>query len=1205
MSKKLESIYDLQWDARAIIEANAGTGKTYTIVGLFLRLLLEKELKVDEILVVTFTNKAASELRERILESLRTAKLVLNGEKETIDDFLRELFKRTEDRKDAVKIINQAILNFDDSLISTIHGFCQKVLREEALLAGSSFGAEIFRQDSQLDEATEDFWREYVAENSSTEPGQYNLEILYNLKKVNSDSAHPDTLKKVLNDLFKKPYAEVEGEVMDNVQGYLADVLSLRDKLKRSWDKHRSQILKEFLECDLSHYSERNVTSRIQKMDDFLNFPLYGNEIIDQLKYFKWSYVSDDSNLTSKGTVKPEYCEFFDLVDEYSDLISDIEKVKTTVLLEAYNRINERRINLKKDSETYSYDDLLIKLRDALTVGTNADKLVRKLRKRYSVALVDEFQDTDPIQYKIFDKIYPANSVDSSLLMIGDPKQAIYTFRGADVYAYLKAKNELQGEVYTLQDNYRSSEGVIEGVNALFGFSDYPFLDEQIEYNPSGVGMEHLSQQFLQNGKQVPGIHFTVYEPFQTGKDDLRYYSVHQTVREIGEMLEDSTLQIFDEESEVMRRVKPGDIAILVAKNRDAEKVKHELKKVGLSAVTYSREKVLESFEAIRIKLLMESVLDPESSSKAGNLLVSGFFGFDGDHLYKAGDDESFLTQLFEILNQLNEIWYSHGFYAMIRHLLFKKESLHHFSAQPDSERVLTNLFHLADICAKAEQEHALSMGELYHWFLDEMKQAEDDDEKTQLLESDQKLIKILTVHTSKGLEFPIVFCPFLWEGTRKEKGDEFNEYHDENNRLKINVDFRKDANTEIVQKSILESVSEEVRKTYVAITRAKYQCRIIWGSHTESHLSGMGGIMLGKKFIEEQIDNKLGEKDKQVSTTKFIDIISEVQAQHADFISIKKISEYYQREEPVKLSDEFEAVPDFQPYSGPVKIQPGRRLDSFSSLTSHGGDASQPDYDQTLESYVSFLQDSSEQQRKQSIFTFPKGATAGTAIHKLFEHEDFEFAAANQTNLIPITEEVLDQYNFDKKWSGVLQKMMRDVTGSTIGDLDLSQVKRVDEIREMEFHFPSSDLQLDEILEIIRNSPHSHKNKSRLQNYLTGFIDLTVRQNGKYYILDYKSNYLGDQIEDYAPEKLRREIESVNYDVQYHIYTVALKKYLTTRIPNFDYDRDFGGVAYLFVRGMRADSNNGVWSVKPEKEVIDRLEIYLTSETNQEEMQR
>src|SRR6056297_818383 len=577
MPKKLESIYDLQWDARAIIEANAGTGKTYTIVGLFLRLLLEKDLKVDEILVVTFTNKAASELRERILESLRNAKSLLNGEKETDDAFLSELLQRTDDKPEAVKAINEAILNFDDSLISTIHGFCQKVLKEEALLAGSSFDAEISREDNQLQEATEDFWREFVAENSDSEIGQYKLETLYSFKRKSGFTpVHPESLKQYLNDLFKKPYAQVEGEIMEEMDGYLEEVIDLREKLQKSWNENIDFIRKEFQDNDLSRFSQY-AEGRILKMDEFLNLPLHGHEIFDQMKYFKWSYVDDDSNLTSKGTKKPQFCDFFGLIDEYSDLISDIDKVKTSILIDAFQGINERRIELKEDTETYSYDDLLIKLRDALTVSTNADSLARKLRKRYSVALVDEFQDTDPIQYEIFNKIYPATSVDTSLLMIGDPKQAIYTFRGADVYAYLKAKDDLQGEVYSLQDNYRSSEGLIEGVNALFGFSDNPFIDEQIGYNRSGVGMDHLRQQFLVNGVPAPGIHFSVYEPFQTSKDDLRNYSVSQTVREICEMLEDKSLQIFDEESKEMRQVKPGDIAILVSKNRDAEVIKREL----------------------------------------------------------------------------------------------------------------------------------------------------------------------------------------------------------------------------------------------------------------------------------------------------------------------------------------------------------------------------------------------------------------------------------------------------------------------------------------------------------------------------------------------------------------------------------------------------------------------------------------------------
>ncbi|WP_069131003.1 exodeoxyribonuclease V subunit beta [Rhodohalobacter halophilus] len=1201
MSKKLESIYDLKWEARSIIEANAGTGKTYTIVGLFLRLLLERELKVDEILVVTFTNKAASELRERVLESLRNAKKMLLGADDTEDAFLTELVKRTDDRERAVDILNQAILNFDECLISTIHGFCQKVLKEEALLAGSAFDAEISREDSELEEATEDFWREFTAENSDSEIGQYKLEVLYSFKRNGYDPIHPETLKRFLTDLFKKPYAEIEGERMEDVDGYLTGVLTLRDKMKTSWEENRDFIVNEFHDNDLSRFSQ-HADSRINKMDEFLSTSLIDCEVISQLTYFCWSYVDDDSNLTSKGTKKPQHCDFFDLADEYAELISDIDKVKTTILLEAFERITKRRSKLKSNSETYSYDDLLIELRDALTVGSNPDLLARKLRSRYSVALVDEFQDTDPIQYEIFDKIYPATSVDSSLLMIGDPKQAIYTFRGADVYAYLKAKSELKGDIHTLQDNYRSSEGVIEGVNALLEFSEYPFLDEQITYNPSGVGKKGLKEQFMKNGEPVPGIHFTLYEPLQSNKDQLRSYAVNQTVAEISEMLESSGLQIMDEESEVMRAVRPGDIAILVSRNSDAEKVKRELKKVGLSAVTYSREKVFESFESTRVKLLMESVMDPESGKKMNNLLVSGFLGFDGENLSSELDRDEFIVRLSETLNHLNEIWYKQGFYTMLRHLLFKYESLHHFSEQPNSERVLTNLFHLADLCAKAEQEHAFSMRELYHWFLDEMKRAEDDDEKTQLLESDQKLIKILTVHTSKGLEFPIVFCPYLWEGTRKENGTEFNEYHDENNRLKINVDFRKEGSQEAVRKSMMESVAEEVRKTYVAITRAKYQCRIIWGSHSESHLSGMGGILLEKIFLDENIDNKLGDNKKHISSTIFIDRISDLHRKNSEYISLQKVSEYQKREKPVRLVEQLESVPEFKPYNGPERLPAGRRLESFSSLNTHGGDTGEQDYDQTLDNYVSFLEDE-KKMGERTIFTFPKGATAGTAIHKLFEHEDFEFATADQTDLIPIAEQVLEQYNFDQKWSGVLQKMMRDVAASDIGDLKLKEVGRDDEIREMEFHFPSSETELEEILSIIRQSSSGYIKKGDVQNYLTGFIDLTIRQNGKYYILDYKSNYLGDQVEDYSPEKLKQEIEAAHYDVQYHIYTVALKKYLETRIPDFNYDEDFGGVAYLFVRGMRAGSESGVWKVKPNKDIIDRLETYLTATTTTAEV--
>jgi exodeoxyribonuclease V beta subunit len=1156
MAKRLRSIYDLDWESRCIIEANAGTGKTYTIVGLFLRLLLEKGLEIDQILVVTFTRKAASELRERILTALRKAEKAFEGDSEPDDLFLQEMVARTEEREEASRMIRQAILNFDESLISTIHGFCQKVLREEALLAGSSFDAEVTRSDQELEEAVSDFWRIYSAENSDSAIGRFKLETLYKFGKT------PEDLLKKLKLLFSKPYADVEGSSHPDPDRLIGDMLRLREQMALSWNTHKEFIRKEFLDNDLKSFSHRT-ESRMKKMDSFLEKPLYEISQIDQLKYFRWSYLNDDNNLTSKGTRKPAHCPFFDLADNYSELMERAGALKTTLLLDIYERIYRRRSELKNNSETYSYDDLLIKLRDSLSRGANADSLARKLRNRYPVALVDEFQDTDPVQYEIFGSIYPTTGGDTSLLMIGDPKQAIYNFRGADVFAYLSAKDELEGGIYELRDNYRSSRQLIEGVNALFTCSENPFAASRITYRPSGVGVDKLAEQFVRAGQPMPGLHFTMLEPFYSNKEELRQNLVYRTVAEAGELLEEGELKIFDESEQQIRRLQPGDIAILVAKNRDAEHVKRELKRIGLGAVTYSRENVFQSFEAVRLHILMEAVLHPNGGSKAGNLLVSGFYGFDGNRLAASLSDDEGLSAISDKLQELNEIWYTKGFYPMIRKLLFEDRKLHHFASQPNSERVLTNLFHLADLCSRAEQQEALSMSELYDWFTDEIRNKdEEDDEKTQLLESDQKLIKILTVHSSKGLEFPVVFCPYLWEGTYRLKRDDFHEYHDNDNRLKINVDYQMDDEAaEALKRSMMESISEEARKAYVALTRAKYHCRVVWGSHTDSNISGLGPILLGSYFVERNRDNNLGDKEKQISPE----------------------------------NESADQLPEFQAYSGPAEIRRGQRLESFSSLNSHG-DASQPDYDQVLDRYISFLETDEPEKRKYTIFEFPKGATPGTAIHKLFEHEDFSFSTASESDLIPIAKEVLEEYHLDTKWAETLQVMIRQVSGSVIGSLRMEEIERSDEIREMEFHFPSNNVNLENILEIIREGLPAESSLNGLHNYLTGFIDLIVRQNGKYYILDYKSNYLGDSVDDYTTERLREEITSANYDLQYHIYTVALRKYLAARDPGFNYERDFGGVAYLFVRGMESGTDSGVWFDKPDIQVIDELERALTA---------
>jgi len=285
-----------------------------------------------------------------------------------------------------------------------------------------------------------------------------------------------------------------------------------------------------------------------------------------------------------------------------------------------------------------------------------------------------------------------------------------------------------------------------------------------------------------------------------------------------------------------------------------------------------------------------------------------------------------------------------------------------------------------------------------------------------------------------------------------------------------------------------------------------------------------------------------------------------------------------------------------FHPYQGPSDLKVQNRLESFTSLAGHSSDPGTPDYDQLIDSFSAPFEQSEETKFRGelTIFDFPKGATAGTAIHKLFEAESFEFSSANSSLYASEINEILEDYSFDKKWAPVLQKMMRKVADCKIPGFDLSKLSRIDERREMEFNFAAGAADGGALLETIREGKEISQNEHS-NRYMTGFIDLVARQNGSYMIIDYKSNYLGDTKQDYTPERLEEEILNASYDLQYHLYTVALIKYLRSKIPDFDYDKDFAGVAYLFVRGIEAGSSNGVWFHKPDKDVILKLEHMLS----------
>lgn len=1168
MKKTLNSVYDIDCSPRVLIEANAGTGKTYTITGLFVRLLIENKLTVDRILVMTFTRKATAELRDRIFKQLRECLKILEVPGvEPSEPFLRLFKDHITDQAEAIQILKSAIRDFDESNVTTIHGFCQKVLKEEALTAGTPFELEVTQQDDAFVQAAEDYWRQFIHRNSDSEAG------LYYTAKLLALASSPAKLKELIAPLISKSYADLKGEILHNPIEYLENILRVRSQMKQAWFDDEAVILDILTKCDVSRY-QQHLESRLAKLREFLRDENYTIDMPGSLEYFTSEYLYNKDNLKKSGN--PEAVQphpFFELCQDYSTIISDISKIDTTLISESLSEISRIREKTLNDTYLVTYDDLLKNVLKVLKDQVRGYELSKALLRKYPFALVDEFQDTDPIQYEIFDRIYPKEGGGSGLFMIGDPKQAIYGFRGADIFTYFKARKTVHGQVYTLEKNFRSSPRLIEAVNAVFSYDKNAFIQPEIEYFKSHPGMPEIGTEFLIDGKPADHFRFTVKSGMEKNKDMCREFTFQHTVAEIANLIEMSNhgrITIRD------RKLQGGDIAVLVSNHREADTIKKKLKLIGIDSVTYSRHQVFATFDAHRIALLMAAVLEPFNEVALNNVLLSGFLGLDLSEVHEYISSETKRQLLIEEFQQLNEIWNNHGFYPMFRSLLFRDNRLPILGRLSNSDRVLINIFQLADICTKAEREGGLSPVALYTWFLREKQNPGTDDERTLLLESDQNLVKISTIHNSKGLQFPVVFCPILWDF--KTNNSKYIEYHTEGSyNLVIHIGQHADAGRGMaLAKNKEETVAEEVRKAYVSITRAKYLCHVIWASHTQSAHSGMGAQTTGGRNLAGDTTDFSFEK-----------IVEDLSKSHPDAIKVRILDEPVRRFGAVTSPYDDQGI-TFQPYNGRKEIAIRRKFESFSSLIQpHTHDAYRPDYDQIMESFISALEHDDTTQKELTIFQFPRGAAAGTAIHKLFERDEFDFTTTD-TDSSDWISEVLKQHQIDSEWTPVMQQMLYDVTGAVLPGLDLSLINKTDQLREMEFLFSSASVQPERLFKIIRKEKHADSiDIPSATGFMAGFIDLIIRQNGRYYILDYKSNHLGNEYSSYEYENLKQEIISNGYDLQYHIYTLALIQYLKSRVADFDYESHFGGAAYLFLRGMRKGTSNGIWFHKPDYTIL------------------
>ncbi len=1196
--------FDITFSGVNLIEASAGTGKTYNITSLYIRALIEQDISVGKILVVTYTEAATKELKDRLLKRMSEAVSVLkNGEVvNKHDQFLHELLHHTDDRDRAVKRLEKAIRSFDESAVYTIHGFCYQALQEQAFESRAMYDAEMIGDDSELvREAVDDYWRNWVAEVSE----HPNKKPLLNLLLDNGYD--PEKLANELGQYLDKPYLKVLPENISSIseiEDKLQALQTIFTKLQDSWLNNRQEILSLLLSDSLNgrKYRKDYLANWFEYMDDFLSSEFETIKPFDQFGNFSRSTLEDNLN---KGYDEIPTHPFFGLTDEYLTVLDSVLQFETTfkknILEYLWDELDEK----KEDLQVLSYDDLLLRLRNAL-IGDRGDILSDKLKEKYPIAMVDEFQDTDPSQYEIFRRIY-AGEHESALFMIGDPKQSIYSFRGADVFSYLKAKRDASSKkTYDLGRNFRSVPKLLEGFNTLFGEHKNPFILDRISYDPVQPGVDKdRYDELLERGESNPPIRFRslpLGEKDQFNKKEAAELAAEDTAREIYRLIEEGKVQ---EVTIGKKKVEAKDIAVLVRTHKQADLISDVLRERGIKSVKYSQESVFESEEARQLEIFLKAITEPTNENLITTALALPLTSYSANDLIDVKENEERWVSILEQFAEWHRVWQEKGFSPMFRSLIKEAGISEHLIRYSDGERKVTNLLHLGELMQAEAQQQKEGMRSLVKWMARKRKEESGDRDEEQLrLESDQELVKIVTMHRSKGLEYPIVFCPFLWYGPRYQDHGKPLVYHDPQDFERTYLDLNGKTDSDRNKKRLLvarEELAESLRLAYVAMTRSEHCCYLSWAYAKKSEFSPLGYLLNDPEKCENLLKEAVQESYNAVGSQQFKEKIQQLCDQHPSLFTmdIQPLPDSLN-----KQSDLFNAKNDISLSSGTFEratpITTGYEVSSFSSLSSwmDEDDPDVPDYDQFMD-YGDIEEQATKQPVEKTMFTFPKGPQPGTCIHNIFENyysksEDKDEVITNQLQLNGI----------DLEWKKTVSEMLDLVIDKPLHQdlegLNLSVVKDR-QIPEMEFYYQNDEIETRELLSIIRKkAARDWENKGMAgSGFLKGFIDLTFEFDGKYYLLDYKTNFLGDSISDYRQDELQHEMHEASYDLQYHIYTVALHRYLKKRLPSYSYDKHFGGAFYLFLRGMNEEGSEGIFFDRPDKQVVTALDEYIKGGSN------
>ncbi|MDQ6820569.1 MAG: UvrD-helicase domain-containing protein [Actinomycetota bacterium] len=1094
-----------------VLEASAGTGKTYAIAALAARYVAEG-IPLERILLVTFTRMATGELRERVRDRLGSVEQGLaraHSGFAVTDDRVVELLATgpPEVVKQRRARLTRALADFDAATIATIHGFCQEVI------GGLGIAADLAPSAS-------------LAEDVS------------------------DLVSEVVDDLYV-----------------------------RRFHREAAPPLRRAEALEIARFAVEHPRAAI---------------------------------VPASGAV-PE--------------------MRQRLAIRARTELEER----KRRAGVVTYDDLLAILDDALR-GPDGDAIAATLREAYEVVLVDEFQDTDPVQWSIMRRAFGGPG--RTLVLIADPKQAIYAFRGADVHAYLEAAQDAVAQA-TLTTNWRSDQGLIDAYDALFG--NAKLGEEGIVYRRVHAAPANRRPRLRGAPHEAPlRIRVVAREALEltnygyARKESAREHIARDLSSDLVELLSSGAeLETRGEDATTLgyERVCPGHVAVLVRTNQGAALVRSALEAAGVPAVINGAGSVFATDTAREWLRLLEAIERPASISRAHSAALTDFIGWRPERMASA--DEATWGEVHRRLHEWARVLRTGGVASLVQRIALMEGLTERMLVQVDGERRLTDLRHVGQLLHSARLAEGLGTTALTAWLRRRILEAgadTSDEERSRRLESDSEAVQVLTIHRSKGLEFPIVYVPFLWEATSARDRQPVS-FHDPAAGYERVLDVALEG-AEFQhhrQQAMAEERGEDLRIAYVALTRARHQAVIWWAGSWDSRDSPLGRLLFFRDADGNVAPAGRFTPDDETARRRFQSLAEQAPGR----IGVERSALVL----PATWRPGLPTQAELSAAAFHRTLDRRWRRTSYSDITagSHGPlVASEPedpvitDEPAAVEPPVGGVPATDPASAIASpLATMPVGLEVGTFVHRMLELTEFdagdidaELAARCAALALGRSVEIGDPAALCDGIRAAIETPL----GPVLGGASLREFSRADRLDELVFELPIAGgehpdgwLSLRTVAEVLREwvgpadplAGYADRLaepalRQSFRGYLTGTLDLVVRIAGadgsRFVILDYKTNWLAGPDEPlttwhYRPEALRVEMYRRHYALQALLYTVALHRYLRWRVPDYSCDRQLAGFAYLFLRGMTGPATPvldgtpcGVFGWRPAPGLIEAL---------------